>query len=393
MGTVQDLPILFAKTIRFQVSKVKVLLHSRCIIMLEFSTPHPLIALGWDDFFAGQFAPFAQEGYEAGRVTIQHKGAYTLATAHGELRGEITGKMLYFADSPLDFPAVGDWVAIRPRLEESAATIHEVLPRKSKFVRKAPGEKVEEQVVAANVDNVFLVTGLDGDYNLKRLERYLVLAWESGANPIVILNKIDLCPDLPELLREVESVALGVPVLTMSALDNEGVETMRPYLGPGKTGALLGSSGVGKSTIINQLLGKDRQKVKEVRATDSRGRHTTTYRELILLPFGGMLMDTPGMRELQLWGSGEGLGDTFEDILALAAQCRFRDCQHQAEPGCAVQAALEDGTLDIRRYESYLKLQKEIAYQNRKGDLMAELKLKEQWKKIHAAHKRSYRKK
>lgn len=259
-----------------------------------------LQALGWNDFFAEYFAPLAQQGYEVGRVAIQHKGAYTLLTEHGELRGEITGKMLYFSDSPLDLPAVGDWVAIRPRVEEGAATIHELLPRKSKFVRKAPGEKVEEQVVATNIDNVFLVTGLDGDYNLKRLERYLVLAWESGAHPIVILNKIDLCADLTALLQEVQTVALHVPILMMSALENEGVEAMRPYLGVGLTGALLGSSGVGKSTIINQLLGEDRQKIKEVRATDSRGRHTTTYRELIALPFGGLLMDTPGMRELQL---------------------------------------------------------------------------------------------
>jgi ribosome biogenesis GTPase len=278
-------------------------------------------------------------------------------------------------------------------VEESAATIHELLPRKSKFVRKAPGEKVEEQVVAANIDNVFLVTGLDGDYNLKRLERYLVLAWESGANPVVILNKIDLCGDLSGLLQEVQTVALQVPILTMSALGNEGVEAMRPYLGPGLTGALLGSSGVGKSTIINQLLGEGRQKVKEVRATDSRGRHATTQRELIPLPFGGLLMDTPGMRELQLWGSGEGFDDAFEDVLALARQCRFRDCRHLAEPGCAVRSALESGALDTRRHENYLKLQKEIAYQHRKSDLMAELKEKSKWKKIHAAQKRIYNKK
>lgn len=361
--------------------------------MSELENQSLLAALGWNDFFAEHFAPLAQEGYEVGRVAIQHKGAYTLLTEHGELRGEITGKMLYFSDSPLDLPAVGDWVAIRPRVEENAATIHELLPRKSRFVRKAPGEKVEEQVVAANIDNVFLVTGLDGDYNLKRLERYLVLAWESGANPIVVLNKIDLCEDQSALLQEVQAVALSVPILMMSALGNEGVEAMRPYLGPGLTGALLGSSGVGKSTIINQLLGEDRQRVKEVRATDSRGRHTTTYRELIALPFGGLLMDTPGMRELQLWGSGEGFDDTFEDIHRVAEQCRFRDCQHFAEPGCAVRAALEDGTLTTRRYESYLKLQKELAYQHRKSDLMTELKEKSKWKKIHAAHKKMQNKK
>ncbi len=361
--------------------------------MPENAKLQALEPLGWNDFFAGHFAAFAPEGYEAGRVAIQHKSAYVLLTAHGELRGEITGKMLYFADSPQDLPAVGDWVVIRSRLEERAATIHELLPRKSKFVRKAAGDKVEEQVVAANIDNVFLVTGLDGDYNLKRLERYLVLAWESGAHPLVILNKIDLCSDLPALLQEVESVARNVPILTMSALGNEGVEAMRPYLAPGTTGALLGSSGVGKSTIINQLLGEDRQKVKEVRATDSRGRHTTTYRELISLPFGGLLMDTPGMRELQLWGSGEGFDDTFEDILALAEQCRFRDCKHLAEPGCAVRTALKNGALETRRYENYLKLQKELAYQHRKGDLMAELKEKERWKKLHAVQKRNYKKK
>lgn len=361
--------------------------------MSETTNQSILAALGWNEFFAEHFAPFAQEGYDVGRVAIQHKGAYTLLTAHGELRGEVTGKMLYFSDSPQDLPAVGDWVVIRPRLEENAATIHELLPRKSKFVRKAPGERVEEQVVAANIDNVFLVTGLDGDYNLKRLERYLVLAWESGANPVVIINKSDLCDDLAEVQREVESVALNVPILMMSALGNEGVEAMRPYLGKGTTGALLGSSGVGKSTIINQLLGEGRQKVKEVRANDSRGRHTTTYRELIALPFGGLLMDTPGMRELQLWGTGEGFDDTFEDILALAEQCRFRDCKHVAEPGCAVVAALESGALDNRRYENYFKLQKEIAYQHRKGDLMEELKVKSKWKKIHAAQKKLNNKK
>lgn len=349
-----------------------------------------LESFGWNEFFANSFAPFAEQGYSVGRVAVQHKTQYELYTEHGEMRAETTGKMQYAARSKEDLPVVGDWVIIRPR-DQSMATIYDFLPRQSKFSRKAAGKKTEEQIVAANIDTVFLVSGLDGDYNLRRMERYLVVAWESGANPVIVLNKVDLCGDIAQVMQEVDAIALGVPVIVMSALNNQGLEELMSYIKKGTTGALLGSSGVGKSTIINHLLGEEILQTREVREDDSRGRHITTRRELILLPSGGLLMDTPGMRELQIWGGDEGIRDAFEDITELAQQCRFRDCQHHAEPDCAVQQAIENGVLAPDRFESYLKLQKEIAYLHRKEDKVAELQEKERWKKIHAAHKKMYK--
>ena len=349
-----------------------------------------LEAFGWNEFYANSFAPFAAEGYGVGRVAVQHKTQYELYTEHGDMRAETTGKMQYEARSKDDLPVVGDWVVTRSR-DKDMATIFAILPRKSKFSRKAAGKKTEEQIVAANIDTVFLVSGLDGDYNLRRMERYLVVAWESGAAPVIVLNKVDLCTDIAAVMQEVDSIALGVPVMVMSALNNQGLAELLSYIKKGTTGALLGSSGVGKSTIINHLLGSELQKTREVRADDDRGRHTTSRRELIHLPNGGLLMDTPGMRELQLWGGEEGLKDAFDDIAALAQQCRFRDCQHGVEPDCAVQAAIQTGTLTPNRFESYLKLQKEIAYLHRKENKVAELQEKERWKKIHAAHKKIYK--
>jgi ribosome biogenesis GTPase len=350
-----------------------------------------LESFGWNGFFASSFEPFAQEGYSAGRVFVQHKTQYVLYTEQGELRAETTGKMQYEARSKDDLPVVGDWVVIRIRENEGKATIYGRLPRKSKFSRKAAGPKTEEQIVAANIDTVFLVTGLDGNFNLRRIERYLVVAWESGANPVLVLNKADLCENVDEIVQEVETVALGVPIIVMSALNNQGLDELLSHIKTGTTGALLGSSGVGKSTIINHLLGEEFLKTREVRENDDRGRHATTRRELILLPSGGLLMDTPGMRELQLWGGDEGIKDAFEDIVELAQQCRFRDCQHGVEPDCAVQQAIESGRLAPDRFESYLKLQKEIAYLHRKEDKTAELLEKERWRKIHAAQKKFYK--
>ncbi|MBD2196335.1 MULTISPECIES: ribosome small subunit-dependent GTPase A [Calothrix] len=341
--------------------------------------------LGWSSFFARSFEPYRQQGFTVGRVAVEYKHTYTLIGEQGELTAKIAGKLRHQAIQPQDFPAVGDWVIIRVQESQKQATIQGILPRKSKFSRKTVGNKTEEQIVAANVDTVFLVSGLDGDFNPRRIERYLILAWESGANPVIVLNKADLCDSLESCLAEVEAVAIGVPIVVLSAANNQGLDALTSYLQPGQTVALLGSSGVGKSTITNQLKGEALQAVQSVRQGDDRGRHTTTQRQLILLPNGGLIIDTPGMREIQIWAGDESLQETFADIETLAQNCRFRDCQHQQEPGCAVQQALSEQLLDYSRFLSYQKLQKELEYSARKQDQRAQLAEKERWKKIHKA--------
>jgi ribosome biogenesis GTPase len=287
----------------------------------------------------------------------------------GERSGEVSGRFRHEALGPADYPAVGDWAAIESRRADQAI-IQAILPRRSAFTRKAAGEAVEAQIVAANVDTVFLVSGLDGDFNLRRIERYLTAAWTSGAAPVIVLNKADLRPgDLEEIVEAAAGVAPGVPVLAANALAEGGLAKLEPFLVPRKTVAFLGSSGVGKSTMINRLLGEERFLTATMSdAAEGRGRHTTTARELVRLPGGALLIDTPGMRELGLWADDEGLDKTFDDIDGLAVRCRFPDCSHEQEPGCAVREAVEAGILDRARWESYLKLRRELRYLELKKD-------------------------
>ena len=335
--------------------------------------------LGWNDEVASRFEAHAPD-LEPGRVAVQHRGVWGVATEHGDVLVEITGRLRHSAD-PGELPVVGDWVVLRDGL------IDAVLPRTSKFSRKTPFTEVTEQVLVANVDVSFLVMGLDDrDFNLRRLERYLTTAWEGGATPVIVLNKADLAYDLETQQADTESVAFGVPVHVVSAGTGEGVEELRAHLAGNRTIVLLGSSGVGKSSLINRLLGEERFRTGEVR-DDGRGRHTTSHRELVLVPGGGVIIDTPGLRELQLWETDEGLDQAFVDVAEVIAQCRFSDCAHQTEPGCAVKAALADGSLSSERWDSYNKLQRELARLERKLDP----KLRSAERKKWAARAKSYR--
>jgi ribosome biogenesis GTPase len=316
--------------------------------------------LGWGPFFAEAWEPFAREGLIPARVVVAHARAIRVRGADGEGVAGVSGRLRHGTRSPEDLPAVGDWVALRPRVGGGRTLVQAVLPRRTAFVRRAAGEITVQQVLAANVDTVFLVMGLDRDYNPRRIERALVLAWESGANPVVLLNKADLCDDVEARRAETETAAPGVPVRVIAAKEGRGLEALDPWLERGRTVALLGSSGVGKSTLVNRLLGEERQRTRAVRKSDQRGRHTTTHRELVLLPGGGLLLDTPGLREIQLWASEEGLASAFEDLETLAVACRFRDCAHGSEPGCAVRAGVESGELGEARLASYHKLRAEL---------------------------------
>lgn len=299
--------------------------------------------------------------WTVGRITLQEKGLYQLETELGEKWAEVSGKFRYNADVVSDFPAVGDFVMVDWNGEGGNAVIHQILPRKSCITRKAAGNARQEQVVAANIDTIFLCMSLNNDFNLRRLERYLSIAWDSGAIPVIVLTKADLCDDLPSRLAEVSSVAVGVDVLVTSALAEDGCAQVLPYIREGRTVAFIGSSGVGKSTLINSLLGEQRLDTNGLR-NDDKGRHTTTHRELLLLPGGGMVIDTPGMRELGMWDSGAGIDQTFGEIEELTGQCRFFDCSHQNEPGCAIRRALQDGTISEERWHAYLKLKSETEY-------------------------------
>ena len=345
-----------------------------------------LARLGWTPAHEDQFAPHAADGLEPARVAVEHRGAYGLYTARGERPAELSGRLRHAATSRGELPAVGDWVAVTGG---DTALVQAVLPRRTKFSRMAANDhgQTVEQVVAANVDVVFLTAGLDGDLSIRRLERYLTLGWESGSDPVVVLTKADLCDEVDAAVLEVESVAIGVPVHAVSNVTGEGLEALAAYFTGDRTVAALGSSGVGKSSLVNRLAGEELMVTGDLRA-DGRGRHTTSTRQLLLLPDGGLFLDTPGMRELRLWESEEGFDEAFADVATVAADCRFSDCAHKTEPDCAVRAAIEAGTLDPERLSSWRKLQGELRHLAAKQDG----RLRSEERKERARFARSMRK-
>jgi ribosome biogenesis GTPase len=307
----------------------------------------------------------------SGRVIAAHRDAYRITTESGERAGVLAGRLRHETIRRSDLPAVGDYVTIRPPQGDGPVVIEAVRPRKTALMRRAAGERPDDQVIAANIDIVFVMVGLDHDFNVRRVERYLAAVWESGATPVVLLNKADVCADVGDKVEEVRRVAIGVDVHALSAVTADGVDAVLPYLTAGRTAGVVGSSGVGKSTLLNRLLGHDTQVTSAVREYDSRGRHTTTHRELFVLPGGAFVIDTPGMREFQLStasGDVDGVESVFVDIEALAEQCRFADCAHRQEPGCAVRGAVEGGRLEAGRLASYEKLLKELRYEVSRDD-------------------------
>ncbi|WP_400241826.1 ribosome small subunit-dependent GTPase A [Niallia sp. JL1B1071] len=341
-----------------------------------------LTQIGYNNNVKEQFEKVAKTNQIIGRISLEHKRMYRVWSVYGELLCEVSGKLAFDAHSREEYPAVGDWVIVSPRIEERKGTITAILPRKSKFSRKVAGNNTEEQIVAANVDTIFLVNSLNEDLNIRRLERYLTLTWESGANPVIVLTKADLAIDLKEKLMLVEGVAHGIPIITISVVNNTGLDDLQTYLHPGKTIALLGSSGVGKSTLTNYLIGFEKQEVQGIRDSDAKGRHTTTNRKMVLLPNNAILIDTPGMRELQLWNSEEGISNSFSEIEELSACCKFRDCQHEKEIGCAVKLAIENGEIKEERLQSYKKLLRELAFLERRQDKKAQSDEKKKWKSM-----------
>ncbi|GGF64245.1 ribosome small subunit-dependent GTPase [Paenibacillus albidus] len=307
-----------------------------------------------------------EKNYVPGRIVGDFGSKYRVITETGETWGELAGKLRHSLGASGDYPAIGDWVVLAMLDGGAHAVIHGLLPRQSVISRKAAGNPPEEQIVASNVDTLFLVSALNDDFNVRRMERYLIMAWNSGANPVILLTKADLCDDADSKIAEMERSAPGVPIYAVSALRGEGREELVPYIGSGQTVALTGSSGCGKSTMVNWLCGRNLQLTQDIREGDSRGRHTTTHRELFIMPDGGIIVDTPGMRELQLWEDEGGLELAFGDISELASSCRFNNCSHELEEGCAVLAAVSSGELEEKRLLNYRKTQRELRYQNTK---------------------------
>lgn len=344
--------------------------------------------LGWADFFEAQLAQIdAEENTILARVIETQRDAYLVDDSAAERWCSLAGRLRHELLRPIDLPAVGDWVVARAAPQSERGQITRVLERRSQFVRKAP-ETGALQIIAANIDVAFIVSALNADHNLRRIERYLAMVWESGAMPMVLLTKADLCDDVQGAIEEVEAIAPGVSVLAASAVSHDGIDDVRSRIKPGQTAVLLGSSGVGKSTLVNALLGENAQRVREVSGHQDKGRHTTTARKLLHVPAGWMIIDTPGMRELQLTDADAGVAQTFEDIEQLATSCKFSDCSHQSEPGCAITRALNNRSLDPERYRSYQKLLREAAYEARREDTNLARLEKARWKKIHVENKK-----
>jgi ribosome biogenesis GTPase len=353
--------------------------------------------LGWHPFFEAQITAFGRGDLRFSRVVEEQRGLYRIA-GDVEAWAEVSGRFRHDATSAADFPAVGDWVGVivagergRPRAAADRAIIHCRLERRSTVSRAAAGRVVDQQVLAANVDTIFLVTAFAQDLSARRLERYLTMVWDAGAVPVVVLNKSDLCEDPSAACESLCARLPLVDVLMVSALQDEGLTALEPYLGPARTVALLGSSGVGKSTLVNRLLGRETLRVGAISDADGKGRHTTTSRQLVELPGGALLIDTPGMRELQPWVDESAVDAAFDDIATLAGACRFADCAHAGEPGCAVLEAITAGRLDADRLENYRRIGREAAFEERKRDKAAAANTKRRWKQIHQAAKAFYR--
>jgi len=349
-----------------------------------------LLNWGWNGYFEAIWNSTERGSVVPARVISQQKKFWAIAGEFGECWAEAAGRLRLAAEEGADWPAVGDWVTARVEGANGTATIQEVLPRRSKFVRKTAGRVVQDQVLAANIDTVLLVSALDGDLNPRRVERYLAQCLESGAKPLIVLNKADICVNATERTSEMERIAAGAVIYVVSAKTGSGFEALERHLVRGETLALLGSSGVGKSTIVNRLMYRSIQETRQVRESDGRGRHTTTARELFALPGGALLMDTPGLRELHLWDADEGVSRAFADIESLTAQCRFSNCRHETEPGCAVLECIAAEVLDVARLENWRKLLREQAFLRQKIDPEARKEHKEHWKQLHRAMRQKY---
>ena len=337
---------------------------------------------GWNNTHEVNWKQINSEKYVPGRITLEHKKMYRVATTEGEWLSVCSGTMQYEATERKDYPAVGDWVAVEKMPGEERGIIHTILPRTSLFSRQVAGFTIAEQIIAVNIDIVFLVMSMNNDFSARRLERYLVATYDSGATPVVVLTKKDVCDNPSFYIEEAQRIALGAEIFGVSNVTGEGIDELAALLKNNKTAALLGSSGVGKSSLMNAICGSEMMAVQDIRKDDDKGRHTTTHRELVKIPEGGILIDTPGMREFQLWDNNESLDSGFQDINDLANKCKFNDCRHSNEPGCAIQDALSTGDLAEDRYSSYLKLQKELAFLERKMDRTAKVEERNKWKTI-----------